>query len=298
MDFSKRKLPLKAASQLLRSPIESVSAYALMLAPVYLFLKKNEKFISVKSPLDFFSPDELDRYKKSHDYFYIPQFIQSIVPLQEIARRLRLLLGWKPRSKSKEQAQPVPPTPYEISDSVLRLIGPLWSETGAIEPFFVAAFVNDLCDLLPSEILYLARDESVKKYEFSILKTDWTVFLALHLGYNDIDFLNRLRLYGFIRSMRWQEGRFLKNLENQQNVKTYQKILGQMKTPELVELFQMTDATFYDPKLRELRHAFFDQRYERICQKMQSRLMRVGSEMQALINPAPSIYGERGFISE
>ena len=61
MDFRSKKLPPEAADQLRACPVESVKPYVAMPAPVYIYLRANAKFVSVKGPLDFFTPDELAR---------------------------------------------------------------------------------------------------------------------------------------------------------------------------------------------------------------------------------------------
>lgn len=188
MDFRPRKLPKEAATKLRISPIVSVKPYSLMLAPVYVFMKLNEKFISVKGPLDFFTPEELERLG-SFESFFLPAFVDSALPFREVARHVRRLLSWEPELDDKGD---LPPAPYEIADAVLRLVGPLWGAGMVIEPFFAAVFANELCDLLPPEKLRLAREQDVIAYERAILRAGWAVFLAVQLGYCDLPFINAL----------------------------------------------------------------------------------------------------------
>lgn len=161
-------------------PVASVSPYALMLSPVYVLLEKNAKYVAVKAPLDFFTDDELSRLK-SFGHFYLPQFVDSVMPFRNTARAIRTLLTLPT------------PAPYEISDAVLRMIGPLWSEGTRLEPFFVAVFANELCDLLPAGLLAGARDNDVEVFEKAVLQSSWAVFIALHLGKCDMSYLNALR---------------------------------------------------------------------------------------------------------
>ena len=56
MDFSRKKLPPDAAEKMRNCPIHSVQPYALMIAPAYVYMKVNKKFVAVKAPLDFFTP--------------------------------------------------------------------------------------------------------------------------------------------------------------------------------------------------------------------------------------------------
>ena len=155
MYFRPTKLPREAAINLRISPIASVKPYSLMLAPVYVFMRLNEKFVSVKGPLDFFTPEELERLKP-FESFFLPEFVDAALPFRQIARNVRRLVGWEPEYKGEEQ---LPPAPYEVSDAVLRMIGPLWAPGLVIEPFFAAVFANELCELLPPEKLRAARDQ-------------------------------------------------------------------------------------------------------------------------------------------
>ena len=63
MDFSNRKLPVSAAPNMRSVPIGELKPYSLMLAPVYVFLKRNERFVAVKAPMDFFTPEEIERLR-------------------------------------------------------------------------------------------------------------------------------------------------------------------------------------------------------------------------------------------
>jgi hypothetical protein len=199
MDFSKRKLPKEAAESMRICPIDTVKPYAMMLAPVYAYMKLNEKFVSVKAPLDFFTPGELDKLR-TFEAFHLPAFVDTVLPFRSAARSVRALLSWSPELSVKgprKDLVALPPASYELSDAVLRIVGPLWSSQAKVEPFFVAAFVNELCELLPAESLTTARDRSFDLYENAVLGSSWAVFLALHLGYVDLAFLNRLhRAFG------------------------------------------------------------------------------------------------------
>ena len=63
MDFTHRKLMTEAAIELKRVPVSQVSAYTIQFFPLYVFMKLNKKFVAVKSPLDFFIPAELEKFK-------------------------------------------------------------------------------------------------------------------------------------------------------------------------------------------------------------------------------------------
>src|SRR3990167_7937356 len=105
MQFTQRKLPPEAVYTLRVSPIDSVEPYALTLAPMNVFLKRNEKFVSVKAPLDFFVPEELEKLRPLGNFF-IPDFVDKVVPFRKAARSVAALLKWEPPPPAKDGAYP------------------------------------------------------------------------------------------------------------------------------------------------------------------------------------------------
>jgi hypothetical protein len=274
MDFRHRKLPKEAAINLRISPIASVKPYALMLAPVYVFMRKNAKFIAVKGPLDFFTPEELVRFAP-FESFFLPEFVDAALPFRQIARNVRRLLGWEPEYKGEQQ---LPPAPYENSDAVLRMIGPLWGSGLVLEPFFAAVFSNELCDLLPPEKLKLARDQDYASYERSILRSGWAVFLALHLGYCDLPFLNRLQQRVFDASF------------------TGVGIPSVGQAADVDELLEIVWESMGPNASAAVRGDVFSKSSSRSAQKVARRLERIVTEAMVLEDqPVPSIYGAKGF---
>ncbi len=269
MEFSQRKLPKEAAPNLRLCPIHTVQPFALMLAPVYVYMKINEKFVAVKAPLDFFTPEELERLKPFESVF-LPEFVDSALPFKKAARQVLALLSWKPE---------IPPAPYELSDAVLRILGPLWGGAVAIEPFFAAVFANELCHLLPGESLRQARDRDVLVYERAIFRSSWAVFLALHLGFCELEFLNRLRLRIFDDT-----------IQNRSSAAQWSEV------DELVAIACDSLDGLQAVNAKQLTGAFFSTRGERVCQKITSRLERVKASLAPKDAPVPTIYGERGFV--
>jgi hypothetical protein len=278
MDFTHRKLPIGAAERLRACPIETVHPYALMLAPVYVFMRRNEKFVSVKAPMDFFSPEELTRLR-SFENFYLPEFVDSVIPFRDAARRVRAILSWKPREQALGEFPevPLPPAPYELSDAVIRVIGPLWGADAVIEPFFVAAFANEFCDLLPGKVLAEARDRDVAGLERAVFRSSWAVFLALHLGLCELGFLNRLRRRVFDETALGAGG-----------------AEGRSEVDDLVALAR--DSFEDSGGAGTLRGDVFKDRGERVAQKIDSRLERVRRSFIRPDQPVPSIYGAKGFL--
>jgi hypothetical protein len=285
MEFTRKKLPKDALGQLCQLSIHTVQPYALMLAPIYVLLKENEKFVSVKAPLDFFVPDELTRLSP-YENFYLPDLVISILPYREAGARVKAILSWKRAPKDKRDGSflasvQLPPPPFEVSDAVLKILGPLWWDQGeqgaGVEPYFITIFVNELCELLPSEKLLYAREKDSENFEQALLKSSWVVFLALHLGYYNLDFLNELRL------------------------RVFQEVVDE-KLPSLVtrneveELINIVHLYFRSSTLRLFKGDFFSSRIEKVSRKLASRLERIKAEMLSRNSSPPSIYGEKGFI--
>jgi hypothetical protein len=275
MDFRPRKLPKEAAINLRISPITSVKPYALMIAPVYVFMRINEKFVSVKGPLDFFTPEELERLK-SFESFFLPEFVDAALPFRQVARDVKRLVGWEPKIDGEAA---LPPAPYEVSDAVLRMLGPLWGAGLVIEPFFAAVFANELCDLLPVEKLRVARDEDVVRYERAVLRSGWAVFLALHLGYCDLPFLNQLQQRVFDASF------------------TGVGIPAVGRAADVDELLEIAWASMGADATVAVRGEVFASHPGRSAQKIARRLTRIQDEAMILeTQPVPSIRGEKGFV--
>jgi hypothetical protein len=269
MEFTERKLPREAVNRMRICPIRTVSPFALMLAPMYIFMRLNEKFISVKGPLDFFTKEELEHYHP-FESFFVPEFVDSVLPFREAARRVRAILKWQTSAVWSEK-EALPPAPYEVSDAVLRIIGPLWGDGAVIEPFFAAAFSNELCDLLPGDLLLQAREQNVDRYEEAILASGWAVFLALHLGYCDLIFLNQIRLAVFEQKV---DG-----------------VLSEMPKSEpkseVDELIALALTTM---------DGAFGNQPGAVAQKVASRLQRVSAEFIQEQTTVPTIFGPAGFI--
>lgn len=272
MIFSKGKLPLSAASELQQRQLDVLKPFELLPTPIYVFLKRNQKFLGIKAPLDFFTPKEIEKLK-SFESFYIPPFIEKLLPFSQAASSIKAIL-------SSQTFDQVPP--FEVSDSILHLLGDLWSTGEVIEPFFVAMVVNDLCEPLPPEDLTYGRDKSVVHLEDSIFRSSWAVFLALHLGYNDLNFLSRLRIRVFKEAIRKKKSPSIKS--------------------EIDELIQIVHLSFEQhfgdtpsARLRFCKGSFYHDRKERISQKISSRMKRITKDFINENDPVASIYGPEGF---
>ncbi len=283
MDFSKKKLSIDKVNELHRVDIETVQPFSLMLTPVYVYLRRNEKLLSLKGPLDFFTQDELNRLRPC-EHFYFSKFIESVVPFRKAGLNVREALNWKALSlnttSDSVSEYTLSPIPYVLSDKIIQIIGPLWWDRGngdpGIEPFLVSAFVNEVCETLPTDKLLRARDLSVQEYERGILLSSWTIFLALHLGYCDLVFLNQLRSDVFDATV------FGKKIER--------------KDLEIKDLILFSKDTYERASLHAIESRDFLARSEKIAHKLVSRLNRISKEFVSRGETVPSIFGERGFI--
>lgn len=275
MEFSHKKLPPEEASKMRVCPVHSVRPYALMLAPVYVFMKRNQKFVAVKEPLDFFTPSEL-QHLAPFESFFVPEFVDESLIFRQVGRQVRALIAWQDRFSPSRME--LPPSPYEIEDAVLRLVGPLWTNTLTIEPFFVTVFANEICDLFPEDMLLNAREKSVETFEKALYASSWIVYLALHLGYSELKFLNQLRQNIFSEIM---SGAPLSRVPNN----------------ELNELIQWAVSLFKDGHPRSFQPgAFLAQKHLVFAQKIMVRLIRIKNHLLHSEYHRATIYGAKGVV--
>lgn len=194
MDFGLRKLSVTSAEGLRACPIQTVRPFALMITPVYVNMKLNEKFVMVKKPLDFFTDEELARLKPFGSLF-LPEEDAVSLKFRKAAIEIKKLLQWEggEAGKARYAYDELPPASFEISDAVIRLMASLWEPGPEIDLFYVAVFVNELCDPIAGDALKSYRDQDFELYEKAVICSSWAVFLALHLGHTDLAFLSRLR---------------------------------------------------------------------------------------------------------
>src|SRR5437899_3275466 len=90
MKIRNRKLSKDAVQTLRRIPVELCHSYDLLVAPIYVYLPKNEKFVAIKFPLQYFSPAELEKFRP-YESFYLPEFVDFISPFQKAGESVRAL---------------------------------------------------------------------------------------------------------------------------------------------------------------------------------------------------------------
>jgi hypothetical protein len=285
MEFQTRKLPKTKAAELSSFPIETAEPYRPLPAPVYILLSRNEKLLSLKGPFDFFTARDLERLKKGGALFYGPIY-SRVAPFEAVARDVRKILGWNVPNATNV----LEPTPYEISDAVLRRLGAVWAPVSTmngadrdgpigIESYFAVAFANELCEPIPGNWLEHAREKDPDYYELSLLRSGVFVFLALHLGYLDLRMLNAFRLRFFHEAVHvFGSG-------------------GAESAPlslELAELKKWTETLIHTPEVTTISSDQFDHSIGRVTQKLKSRLLRVRKELTDPEAPFVHTYDDGG----
>lgn len=274
MDFSQKKLQPESINELEQVPVESIKPFVPVFAPVYVYLRENAKLISIKAPLDFFTEKELAKFN-SHKNLYFFNFKESTDLFKQAGEQARSLLTEPAEKNLLEKAV------YEVSDETLKIIGALWWEYSGkipgIEPFFIAVFITALCDPLPPQDLLKAREEYASQMDLALFRSSWAVFLALHLGYCDLGFLNELRMRTF-----------------RENI--YGIPADHIVRNEVDELIQFAYDTLRSTELKLIGADLFKRRKERISHKLEARLERVKKELMSQGKNPPTIFGKRGFI--
>lgn len=272
MDFSRKKLFREESMRLRRQSVRSVEPYELLMAPVYVFFQRNEKFVAVKGPLDFFEPDEITKFSQ-YETFFVPGFVDSLMPFQGAARAVRTALTYVPRDGVSAE-----PASFELSDAVLRLLAPLWGPSGAgsIEPFFITAFTNELCPPISPEILKNSRNQDIEKMEKALICSSMAVFFALHLGHCGLHFLTQFRNRSFINIMS-------------------DHVSGSSRQ-ELEELVALCVDLYEKNGTAPLTEEAFNNRLERVSRKLRARLNRIRSALATPDGVRASIFGEGGIV--
>lgn len=285
MNFRYSKLPRSAAADLQRLPVNQVKPFALMMSPTYVFMRRNEKFLCVKAPLDFFLPEEIERIQPLGNLFVL-KFVDSVLPFRDAAKSLKMLFNWKPRTVVEPAVRadgklvypevPMPPAPYEVSDAALRIVGPLWSAQGSIEPFFITAFVHEFCEPLAEDILRKAREQDVNLCERAMIVSAIAVFLLIHLGNCDYTFLNRFRASSFKRLASGEMPGLIVD-ESDEIIDLAEKI------------HDLVGATKIDFKTFESFTGVG-------ASKLRNRFKRVEQKLKSTAAKAPTVFGPGGFL--
>lgn len=281
VNFRSAKLPQTSLKSLRRVPIRLFTPYTLMVSPVYVYLEKNERFVAIKAPLAFFTPQELEKYK-TYENFYLPDFIDSVVPFQQAGDSIRKLLTLREkhvlRSNDGKKDVLVPVASFELDNAVLMKLGPLWGAGDKVEPFFIAFFAHALCLPFAPETLQEAHEKSVELFELAFMRSNLAVFLALHIGYCHEGLLTSIRNRAFNDTMLGAE------LEE--------------NSSDAQELIRTTFLLIPERSTREITFDDLEGIQTRVSWKIRSRLSRVRRDFIDPTTPAPTVFGEKGICDE
>jgi hypothetical protein len=198
MLFEAKKLEMESAEDLFQCRVSTVKPFALMMGPVYVFMKRNQKFVSVKAPLDFFTPEELSSLAR-YEEFFLPKSVSEVTPFQTAARVTRELI------RANQNA--FPPAPYEISNQVIQTLASIWGKESRVTAFCASVFTDEFCGQLDSGELLLGRESAVVKHELGLLLSGTLIFVLVHLGWYDLELLTQLRKEVYSRTIRGEEWR-------------------------------------------------------------------------------------------
>jgi hypothetical protein len=266
MLFDDKKLSSESIDDLLQCPVHTVEPFSLMLAPIYVLMKLNQKLVSVKAPLDFFLPDEIERLQR-YEIFYVPKFVKSSVQFQTAARVIKNIL--------QTDAEGLKPAPFEISHEIFSLMAPLWGKELKVEPFFMAIFAHELCEpLTPDQILW-AREQAVVRHDQGLLLSGAFVFMAVQLGWFDYPALTQARNDIYLRTVKGEEWEDPKN-ELEAIVSGLNVLLSQDRSISKISLETMDDEW---------------------ARKVGSRINRFVQTRGIPKQESPTIYGEGGFAA-
>lgn len=266
MLFDDKKLNLESVEELIQCPIHSIEPYSLMLSPVYVLMKLNQKFVSVKAPLDFFTPEELKKLSV-HETFYLPKFVQGSVRFQTAARLIKKIMNI--------HQDPLTAAPYEVSRESFYVLGTLWGKQLQIEPFFMAIFTDELCTPLNHEKMVEAREQTVVNHDQGLLLSGTFVFIALHLGWFDLNLLSQYRTMIYERTVQGEDWK---------NPKT-----------ELEQL--VSDLSYIIQFNKHLSMDVLQHSTTEWTKKIHARLITLSAKTATFSHDSVSIYGEEGFAA-
>lgn len=271
MDFVCRKLPREAAESLRRVALKELKPYALLPAPLYAFLRTNEKFVALKGPLDCVLPEDLEKWK-SFEVLFFPPFVDRTQAYLDAGRRVRQLL-------TLEAPEGQSPAPYELSDSVLRTLGPLWFAPMQVEPYFLALFAWEVCGSPEASMVIRAREESVERFEYAVLMSGVAVFFALLAGYTELRFIEKIRTQIITHCMQ--------QTSVDAEIRPWVDLAQALLTSDPSES-NLLWAPLTEVKLASLQTL--------VARRLVARLGRVRSDFMTKNRPHPSIFGEGGLL--
>jgi len=282
LEFTHRKLSIEQGRSLKAISVSNVELYRLMPTPVYVYMQKNQKYVAIKSPLDFFSHQDIQKIIRLPQ-IYMTEFADLLGPIRNAAKAIRYAMdqsAYTIKDHSGKWKYPdvnlgVPS--FVTSDSIWKKASQIWSSKMAVEPYTVAIFVDHLCSPIPAEEMEKAREGDIDGFELAILRSSWAVFLALQLGYFNPGYLNRLRAESFSRSVNHADIAFPRS-EEEELIQYVFRILPEIQIHALAE-----------ENILKLK--------SRIAEKLRFRMERSKEKIKPEERLKLSIFGEKGFLS-
>lgn len=262
MDFSVRKFPIRDTERLVKVPVRDLEPYSLLRGPAYVLMRRNERYLAVRGPLDFFTPEDLERLQSSN-VIYFTSFVELADPYEQAGRAIRRILLWLDETASH------PVIPFERSDAVVRVLGPLWSADLQMEPFFATLLVEELLGALPSDLLLRVRNGSLAQYDKRLLEASGVVLLLLLLGEADIGHLRRCRqevFEGLTPKHRWALDAL--------------NVIRSRDRAHLLTAWKWSD---WDPSIP-------------LVARLQSRMNRISLKLAKPYLELPTVFGKKGFL--
>jgi len=283
VNFLKRKLDESHKDSLKLMMWEEVKAYTILPAPLYCYLPQNHKYIAVKGPLDFFTTEEKDKFKKAQTFFYT-SWIDKIIPIQNCA--LELKENFAELNVIKKMIQEKY-SPVEIGDpgflkskETLKKISFLWNSDLTIEPYFVLIFCESLLGGFDAERLENGRSKHIDIFEHGLMYSALGVFLMLHYGCMDLHYLKELRelLFDY------------KVFDKKIDFNSYQI--------EFIEFCELLERVYPDSNIMVLSDDVFLNYTSRFAQKLISRLSYRADQFIDSKKSRLSIFDQGGFLDE
>lgn len=196
MVLSHQKLNKEAIDHLRKVSTKLFSARVLLYSSVYVYLERNEKFISIKAPFQFFTEAELEKYSRFKN-FYLPNEVIELDHVRQRGATIRnaLAMTEKINIRSRDSAVDVAldPAPWEVGPIVLAECRMIWAESDLIRFEAISVLIDEICGTLEANVLAEKFDQDIAAAEQALWLANWAVWIGLHLGYVDLKFLKRLR---------------------------------------------------------------------------------------------------------
>lgn len=168
----------------------------LLYSPVYVYLERNEKFISVKLPFQFFTESELEKLSK-YKNFFLPNSVLKLDKIRQRGVSIRNALGLTEKISIRAMDETIrvslDPAPWEVAPVVLAECRQLWIEADELSFEAISVLVDEICGPIEGPSLVAKYDADVVEAEQAVLIANTAVLIGLHLGYIDPKFLRKMR---------------------------------------------------------------------------------------------------------